>query len=217
MLRLLLLMVVVAGAGMAIVNLRERRSLRGEVVFEGRAKPPEAEPLCPWREPEADLKDFFPNATRYQTETRILSGLRMELQQRLGRPLTGNENALHLYRVFEHETKIGTVMTKRVKGEFGAIELVLAVGAGEQVCGMRLQRLREPDSVASVLTSPQWQHSFVGLTAESALKVGHDIANVPVEASASAQVVADGAKSLLILLAAADEPQSPALVSRHHH
>jgi hypothetical protein len=141
----------------------------------------------------------------------------MELGHRLGRPLTGDENALHLYRVFEQETNLGTIATRRVKGEFGAIELVLATDPREQVCGLRLQRLREPEPVASTLTNPQWQHSFMGLSSQSAWKMGKDIAPVPVEASTSAQAVVDGAKSLLILLAAADQAQCPPIASSQHH
>ena len=214
--RLFVLIVVLAAAGITLLNLRERRSSE-EAVFEGKAKPPEAAPLCPWREPETDLKAFFPNATRYQQETRILSGQRPELGQRLGRALTGDENALHLYRVFEQETKLGTITTKRVKGEFGAIELVLATDPREQVYGLRVQRMREPESVASALTNPQWQRSFIGLNSESSLKMGDDIAAVPDEASASARAVVDGAKSLVILLAAADQSQSPGVIAGHHH
>jgi hypothetical protein len=215
--RVFVLVAVVAAAGIAIVSLRDRLSVSGEVLFQGRTKPPEAAPLCPWREPKADLKAFFPKATRYQIESRILSGLRTELGQRLGRTLTGDENTLHLYRVFEEEAKVGTIMTKRVKGEFGAIELVLATDVGDEVCGMRLQRLREPELVADALTNPQWQHSFMGLTCESAWKLGQDIANVPVEASTSAQAVVDGAKSLVILLTVSGQSRSPAIVSRPHH
>jgi hypothetical protein len=163
------------------------------------------------------LKAFFPNATRYQKETRILSGQRTELGQRLGRALSGDENALHLYRVFEQETKLGTITTKRVKGEFGAIELVLATDPREQVCGLRLQRMREPESVTSALTSPQWQRSFIGLNSESAWKMGQDIAVVPVEASASALAVVDGARSLVTLLAAADQSASSTVIGGHHH
>ena len=84
---------------LGVVGWRVVRPSPAETLVEARAQPPEAAPLCPWREPQADLQQLFPTATRYEIETRILSGLRLELAQRLGRAPTGDENALHLYRI----------------------------------------------------------------------------------------------------------------------
>ena len=81
--------------GLAV--LARRISESSELPFDPKTPLPQAAPLCPWREPASDLKRFFPNATQYQPETRILSGQRLELAQRLGRVPTGDENALHLY------------------------------------------------------------------------------------------------------------------------
>ena len=93
-----------------------------EVQVESKVSPPEPMPLCPWREPEADMQALFPDATRYEAETRILSGMRLELQARLGRIPSGDENALHLFRIYRDQILLGTVVTRRVKGDFGAIE-----------------------------------------------------------------------------------------------
>src|SRR5438034_366077 len=59
----------------------------------------ESAPLCPWREPERDLRRFFPNATGSQEELRILSHLRVALIHDLGRPLTAEEMLLRPYHV----------------------------------------------------------------------------------------------------------------------
>ena len=96
---------VIFGAGaavlLAVVGWRITEvSNTSERPFEGKNKLPQAAPLCPWREPDADLKLLFPIATRYELETRILSGLRVELAERLGRVPTGDENALHVYRIY---------------------------------------------------------------------------------------------------------------------
>jgi hypothetical protein len=176
-----------------------------EIPFETKSKPPPSAPLCPWREPSADLSRFFPAATRYEVETRILSGLREELAVRLGRPPTGDENALHLYRVYRDQAPIGNVLTGRVKGEHGALELVLATDPGGSICGLRLQRLREPEPVAQAVQDPKWLASFNGRRAGDEFQPGRDIADVAAEARVSALAVAEGARSLLILLAAADE------------
>src|SRR6266850_1565653 len=89
-------LLVLGGAAAWRVNERSAP----EVPFEAKSRPPQSAPLCPWREPAADLARFFPAATRYETETRILSGLRDELAQQLGRTPRGDENALHVYRVY---------------------------------------------------------------------------------------------------------------------
>ena len=188
-----------------------------EPPFEPKTKLPQAAPLCPWREPVSDLQRFFPNATRYEPETRILSGQRLELAERLGRVPTGDENALHIYRCYEERSPLGAVLTRRVKGAYGAIELVLAVGTNGHVCGLRLQRLREPEPIAAALQNPDWLRSFDGQRSDSSWNLGRDIPDVVPEARASAEAIVDGVRSLLILLATSDpaHSQNP-FVARHH-
>jgi len=202
---------------LVVVALRISDSSAPERPFEPGTQLPQAAPLCPWREPASDLKRFFPSATRSEPETRILSGQRLELAERLGRVPTGDENALHLYRSYEDQTPLGVVLTRRVKGAYGAIELVLAVGTNGQVRGLRLQRLREPEPIATALQNPNWLHSFDGQRADSSWKLGRDIPSVLPEASISAEAIVDGVRSLLILLATSDpsHTQNP-VVARHH-
>lgn len=179
-------------------------------------RPPEAAPLCPWREPETDLKTFFPEANRYEVETRILSGLRLDLAARLGRPPTGDENALRLYKVYKDQASLGAVLTRRVKGENGAIELVLTTDTNQSVRGMRFQRLREPEAIAAALQNTNWQAAFVGKRSQDAWQLGSDVPAVPSAAQASAEAVVQGARSLLILLAAAESVQAPNVADSHH-
>ncbi|MEO8428869.1 MAG: hypothetical protein ABI651_17370 [Verrucomicrobiota bacterium] len=175
----------------------------------------EAAPMCPWREPDADLRAFFPEATRYETETRILSGLRVELADRLGRMPTAEENALHLYRVFREQEPIGTILIRRVKGEYGAMEIVLAVSQNAQVRGVRLQRSREPESVANIIERPSWLNAFQGKEVQDKWVLGLNIPEVPDEARTSAKAIVDGVRSLLILLDTAGNPN--AITTRSHH
>lgn len=171
--------------------------------------------MCPWREPENDLKMFFPNATGYKVETRVLSGLRLELAARLGRAPTGDENALRVYPVYQEQTQLGVVLTRRVKGELGAIELVMAVNTNQQICGLRLQRLREPEAIAAILQSSQWLQSFDGKRADSSWQLGKEIPDVPADAHTSAEAIIDGVRSSLILLATANEARG--LTATPHH
>jgi hypothetical protein len=174
----------------------------------------EPAPPCPWREPEQDLRAFFPQADHYQTEERILSGQRLELADRLGRPPTAEENALSVHRVFHQQQSLGTVLTRRVKGEYGAIEVVLAISTNGRVCGLRLQRLREPEAIATELHRPEWLGAFQGKRVSSSWQIGLDVPAVSTPARASAEAVVDGVRSLLVLLDTAN--QSNVLVLPHH-
>jgi hypothetical protein len=214
-------LILIAGTalavGLAFVGWHFASRFSTDTFSEAKTTTPEAMPLCPWRQPEADLKAFFPEATGYRAETRILSGLRLELAERLGRTPTGDENALRLYRVYRDTAPVGTILTRRAKGSYGAIELVLATDTNRIVRAMRLQRLREPESIAGVLQDARWQSSFVGKTSQDVCQVGRDIGSVPTEALNSAQAVSDGIRSLLVLLSASEQTPPPRLADAHHN
>jgi hypothetical protein len=135
----------------------------------------------------------------------------------LGRRPTGDENALRLYRVYQDQAPLGVVLTRRVKGEHGVIEVVLAVDPEEQVRGLMLQRLREPEAIANALENPDWRRSFAGKRVDSPWSLGRDIPQVPSDAHESAQAIVDGARSLLVMLTVADYGSGPNLVSKHPH
>src|SRR2546430_15458902 len=94
-----LLLAVLVTAGAAALVVRSRVSLPDERVRAHNISEIELAPMCPWREPQRDLPTFFPSATDYKRETRILSGKRPQLQQRLGRVPAAEENALLIHRV----------------------------------------------------------------------------------------------------------------------
>ena len=108
-------------------------------------------------------------------------------------------------------------MTQRVKGAYGAIELVLAADTSLRVCGLLLQRLREPEPIARALQDPDWLHSFNGKDTDADWQLGRGIPDVPPEAASSAQAVVAGARAAMILLATADEALPPPSAQPHHH
>jgi hypothetical protein len=173
----------------------------------------EAAPMCPWREPERDLRAFFPGAETYRTETRVLSARRLELTRLLGRAPTAEENALYLHQVDRDGRFDGTVLTRRVKGEYGAIEVVLGIGADGKVRGVRLQRQREPEPAGSALQSEEWLDRFRGRDARSGWSVGEDLPLPHPEAVASAEAVAEGVRSMLVLWETAMREPAP----KAHH
>ncbi len=200
-----------------VIGWRVGHPAGAETVLEPKNLPPEAAPLCPWREPDSDLKAFFPTATRYETETRILSGLRLEVTRRLGRAPLPEENALRLFRIYRDQTPLGAVLVRRVKGQYGAIELVLAADSRQQVRGLRLQRLREPESIARVLEDPESWRTLEGKSVGDPGWPGEDMSEVPEPARASAHAIIEGARSMLILLEVAEESRAATRANSHHH
>ncbi|MBU6400410.1 MAG: hypothetical protein KGS61_08845 [Verrucomicrobia bacterium] len=194
-------LVSVAMLGVGYQTLRHSQA---DTLFVPKINRIEAAPLCPWRQPEADLRRFFPETTGYRTDTRILSGMRLALARELGRPVLPEENALHLYRALAGNDWVGTVLVRRVKGEYGAIEIVVAVGRDGKVRGLRFQRLREPPAIAEALQDPAWQGRFQGQTRASCWRLGAAIPEVPAVARQSAASVVEGVHSLLVLLDTAD-------------
>jgi hypothetical protein len=172
--------------------------------------------MCPWRDPASDLRAFFPAATRHETETRVLSGARLELTRRLGRGPRAEENSLYLHRIYHTDHRLGTVLTRRVKGEYGAIEIVLAVDMRGAIRGLRYQRLREPPPISAALHSPDWVQAFQGRSAVGDWHLGHGIPAVPAAARISAQAVVEGVRSLLVLQETAEQ-RGLRLAEPHHH
>jgi hypothetical protein len=184
-------------------------------IFEPRSRVVEAAPVCPWREPEADLRRFFPEADRYSTQKRILSGVRVELAKQLGRQPDAEENTLTLHHIHQGSHVLGAVLMRRVKGEHGAIELVLAVAEQGEVRGVHLQRLREPAATADALQNPAWLKRFEGRTHAHGWETD-DALDLPPEARPSAQAIREGIHSLLILLAVSQDPSVPSTGKPHH-
>lgn len=154
--------------------------------------------LCPWREPKTDLRRFFPGITDFRTETLVYSSLRPELMRRLGPGVRLQENSMQVYRVGRETESAGMVLVRRVPGEYGAIEIVVAVAPDGRVIGARVQRQREPVVTARALTSPSRLGAFRGKTAGDAWKVGVDLPAVPETAMTSASAVATAVRTLLI-------------------
>jgi len=199
----------------AVLRFGDRYPSHPEVIEGPRSPRIEAAPMCPWREPEVDRLAFFPGSTRLQKETRILSHQRVDLAANLGRPVAADENALHRFLIFAEQELLGTILTRRIKGEYGGIEIVLAVDTNAAVCGLRFQRAREPDPVMQALESPGWLAALKGKRAHDNWELGRGVPDLPDEARESGRQITDGVRSLLILLEASEN--SGVLPKRPHH
>lgn len=206
--------VLLIGGGVGLSRLGGSGG-RSEEPYEPPSSLTESAPLCPWREPDADLAAYFPEANQREAVTLILSGRRLELAQALGRQPTADENALRLYRVFHDSNPAGVILVRRVKGAHGAIELVVAVTPEGVVRGVRLQQHREPPEAAATLGGVGWLDRFKGRRKAGPWEGREDFEDLPAVAQSSAHAIAEGIRSLLVLLAAA-EPSSPADGHQRH-
>lgn len=168
--------------------------------------------LCPWREPEADLRRFFPGVTAatHHEETVILSTLRPRILKRLGpgaAPL--QSNTLRVYRIERGGVPLGTIMIDRVAGEHGAIEVVVALGPDRRVRGLHLQRQREPAPIAAALTDTRWQAALKGKGPDDTWEVGKDLPEVPPAARSSAVALARAVRTLLVSFDIAETSRIP--------
>ncbi len=153
---------------------------------------------CPWRDPQGDLRVFFPTADRYQTRMVSLSGSRLPILKRLGPAVSLASNSLSVFPLFHGTAPRGAVLIQRAAGEYGVIEVVVGVDTVGRVQGVRLQRLREPDRIARALTDPPWLRSFRGKTAADPWRLGGDVPDRPAPARASARIIVGTVRSLLI-------------------
>lgn len=193
---------LLAGA-VVLVGVPATVLLRGspgnDLPIASAVKPGDREPAkCPWRDPEKDMRAFFPGATAYRTDLLPLSRYRAAILAKLGPGVPLETNVFYAYRVLRGERVVGTVLVRRAAGEYGAIELVLGVDDGGRVVGARIQRQREPRATGEVITSTSWLGAFRGKTADSAWKLGADVPAVPEQARQSAATVVRAARSLLI-------------------
>ncbi len=183
----------------------------------------ESAPLCPWRNSAPDLAEFFPGSVESRPELLILSGLRPELARRLGHTPSAEDNAVHVQRIHAAGRPVGLVVVRRVKGESGAVEFVLALETNGVVRGLRYQRMREPAETEAFLVSAAWRSAFAGKGVHDAFVPGRDLPDPPAPARVSALAVADGVRELLVLLdvaagpGAIRRPLAPASNPAHPH
>jgi hypothetical protein len=165
-------------------------------------KEQEASGLCPWRNRLADMQKFFPGSDSAVDTNLVVSSQRLAISRQLGRPTTGDENALRVYRIMRNTNCCGTVIARRVRGEYGLIELVIAVDAGSNaIKGAEIQRLREPEPAATALQSKSWLQLFCGLSESSNWQPVANSPLLPPQAKTSAAAITDAARTALVLLA----------------
>lgn len=166
----------------------------------------EGAPLCPWRHPVADCATWFPGADRTEAELQILSALRSGMAERLGRPPSVEDNARHVHHVFSGAQCLGEVVVQRVRGDSGALEVVVGLDPDGRVVGVRIQRCREPAPIVSAIEG-DWLASFRGRRTGDPLRIGIDLPSVPPEAIPTADAIQSAVRAVLILRDLSSDPR----------
>lgn len=156
--------------------------------------------LCVWRQPDADLAAVFGSGT-YRTVFRDISAAEADtIERRLGYPLDPDETQFKFFPVYRAKQRVGTVMTHAGKGQYGAIEIVVAVvgsDSGTVVRRVFIQRDREKAKAA--LRSDRFLGQFKGMRAGDDFTVGRRIRTAAPGADKASQAVAGAVRKLLIV------------------
>jgi hypothetical protein len=156
--------------------------------------------LCVWRSPDEDIAEIY-KADSYKTVFQDVTDVqRQRIEQQLGYSLDPDETQFKFFPVYKGENQIGTVMTHAGKGQFGVIEVVVAVidtGSGAIVKRVSIQRDREKAKAA--LRSLKFLGQFKGMTAMDNFTIGEDLKPARNDAVKSSQAVANAVRKLLIV------------------
>ncbi len=155
--------------------------------------------LCVWRNPDADIKEFF-GGGKYRTVLERVGSKKTKIEKRIGQKLDSDELQLKFWPVIKDGQRVGTVASHLGKGDYGAIEVVVAIvdppDAPAKIKAVKIQRDRE--RYRSALRSATFLDQFKGKQANSKLQVGEDIKEAHPGAVKGSKVVALSVKKLLV-------------------
>lgn len=153
--------------------------------------------LCVWRKPDQDIKTFFPGAQTYTTEyKKPTSSDKKTIEQRIGAKLDPDESEFTFYKIKNGDKVVGIILTHLGKGQYGAIEVVVALDNNAKVKGVGIQRDREKQRAE--LRSQQFLGQFRGKTKADPVRIGKDIKPVA-GAEKSSETVAFSVRKLLVV------------------
>lgn len=184
------------------INRQERRGFRSlggvllALVLAGTA----AASLCVWRQPDADISGIFGSGSYKTVFADITDAQKQKIEKRLGFALDADETQFKYFPVFKGKQRVGTVMTHAGKGQFGAIEVVVAVVEGDSgpvIKEVRIQRDREKAKAA--LRGKEFLGQFKDKGLTDTFMVGEDIETAVDGAEKASQAVATAARKLLIV------------------
>ena len=155
--------------------------------------------LCVWRNPDADIAAFF-GGGNYRTLIVRVGNKQGTIERLIGTRLDQDESELKFWPVSKDGRRVGTVASHLGKGDYGAVEVIMAIvqppGSPAKIKAVRIQRDRE--RYREALRSAAFLDQFVGKTAASPLKTGQDIRTAHPGAMAASRAVGLSVKKLLV-------------------
>jgi hypothetical protein len=130
----------------------------------------------------------------------ITDAQQQKTEARLGFPLDADETQFKYFPVFKGKQRVGTVMTHAGKGQFGAIEVVVAVVPGDSgpvIKEVRIQRDRQKAKAA--LRGKDFLGQFKDKGLDDPFKIGEDLKTAVEGAEKASQAVATAARKLLLV------------------
>jgi hypothetical protein len=163
--------------------------------------------LCVWRQPDSDIAGIFGSGGSYKTVfVDISEAQRARIEKRLGFALDPDETQFKFFPVYRKAKQVGTVMTHAGKGQFGAIEIVVAVvrtDSGTAVREVRIQRDREKAKAA--LRGKAFLGQFKGMRASDEFLVTNDGQGLKPAAPGAEKASQSVARAVMKLLVVHDE------------
>ena len=155
--------------------------------------------LCVWRNPDADIKAFFGGGGKYRTVLVKTKSKRQVIEKAIGTKLDQDETELKFWPVMKGGKRVGTVSSHLGKGDYGAVEVVIAIVEKDGKAKVKFVKIqRDRERYRSALRSAEFLNQFKGKTARSKLTVGADIKTAHSGATKASKVVALSVKKMLV-------------------
>jgi len=158
--------------------------------------------LCVWRFPDRDIKEIY-DADSYETIFYDVSEKDQAIiEEILGYPLDVDETQFKFFTVFNGSDTVGTVATHLGKGQYGAIEVVVAMFYDNdpnkiKIKEVRIQRDREKDRVN--LRGDAFLGQFKGKGIDDPLTVPDDITPASEHSEKSSKAIAFAVRKLVVV------------------
>ena len=158
--------------------------------------------LCVWRFPDRDIREIY-DADAYETVYYDVSESdQSTIEEILGHPLDADETQFKFFNVFNGDDTVGVVATHLGKGQYGAIEVVVAMSHNSDpdevtIKEVRIQRDREKDRAN--LRSEAFLGQFKGLGISDPMSVPEDITPASENSVKSSETIAFAVKKLVVV------------------
>jgi len=147
------------------------------------------------RWPGRQLKETFPQASRFTSQQVTLSNTQIErIERTLGTRLTSDDRRPTFYPAYQGEKKAGMVIFVDETGENGIIEIGVAVNAEGKIAGVKILAHREK----SIIKQEDFLGQFIGKSSQDLTKPDQGMTPLEDALEASKAVIRGIRKALLL-------------------